>query len=223
MTAFNSVPLSRIFRSGIFISMFVLALLSFPEIAQAQWQATVGAQSESLGRQALAFLPNELWIHTGDNVTWTDRNLSMSSERSVIRDDTISRCTPATMTTSWAIYSRRIESRAGQVRPSYGLSAACSGTGRCGHVVPSSCSPIAMRQWKPDTCRWRYSARRMKSPTRTPHSSTRPTDLPAASRGSTKYSGARDSWPARVASIRTKHSAVVRPKKSTASMPRIRT
>ena len=71
MTTFNSVPLSRIFRSRIFISMFVLALLSFPEIAQAQWQATVGAQSESLGRQALAFLPNELWIHTGDNVTWT--------------------------------------------------------------------------------------------------------------------------------------------------------
>ena len=71
MTTFNSVPLSRIFRSGIFISMFVLALLSFPEIAQAQWQATVGAQSESLGRQALAFLPNELWIHTGDNVIWT--------------------------------------------------------------------------------------------------------------------------------------------------------
>ena len=71
MKAFNPVPLSRIFRSGIFISMFVLALLSLPQMAQAQWKATVGAQSESLGRQALAFLPNELWIHTGDNVTWT--------------------------------------------------------------------------------------------------------------------------------------------------------
>jgi plastocyanin len=71
MNAFNSVPLSGIFRSGIFISVVMLALLGLPQIAQAQWRATVGAQSESLGRQALAFLPNELWIHAGDNVTWT--------------------------------------------------------------------------------------------------------------------------------------------------------
>ena len=35
------------------------------------WQAIVGAQSRDLGRQALAFLPNELWVHTGDSVTWT--------------------------------------------------------------------------------------------------------------------------------------------------------
>ncbi len=33
-------------------------------------QATVGAQSGDLGRQALAFLPNELWVHSGDSVTW---------------------------------------------------------------------------------------------------------------------------------------------------------
>lgn len=71
MKSFSSVPFWRIFRSGILISMFVLALLSLPQIAQAQWQATVGAQSESLGHQAQAFLPNELWIHPGDSVTWT--------------------------------------------------------------------------------------------------------------------------------------------------------
>jgi plastocyanin len=71
MKTFNSVPLSGIFRSGIFRSIFVLAVLILPQIAQAQWRATVGAQSESLGRQALAFLPNELWIHAGDSVTWT--------------------------------------------------------------------------------------------------------------------------------------------------------
>lgn len=71
MNTFNSVRLSRIFRSGIFRSIFVFGLLALPQMAQAQWRATVGAQSESLGRQALAFLPNELWIHAGDSVTWT--------------------------------------------------------------------------------------------------------------------------------------------------------
>ena len=34
------------------------------------WFATVGAQSNDKGRQALAFLPNEIWIHAGDSVTW---------------------------------------------------------------------------------------------------------------------------------------------------------
>jgi plastocyanin len=36
----------------------------------AQWQATVGAESPDLGSQVLGFLPNELWIHTGDSVQW---------------------------------------------------------------------------------------------------------------------------------------------------------
>ena len=71
MNTFNSVRLSRIFRSGTFRSIFVFGVLVLPQIAQAQWRATVGAQNESLGRQALAFLPNELWIHAGDSVTWT--------------------------------------------------------------------------------------------------------------------------------------------------------
>ena len=35
------------------------------------WQATAGAQSPDKGRQALAFLPNEIWIHAGDTITWT--------------------------------------------------------------------------------------------------------------------------------------------------------
>jgi plastocyanin len=41
-------------------------------LAQAQtWRASVGAQSPDKARQALAFLPNEIWIHTGDTITWT--------------------------------------------------------------------------------------------------------------------------------------------------------
>ncbi len=37
---------------------------------QGPWHATVGAQNKDLGHQALAFLPNELWIHEGDTITW---------------------------------------------------------------------------------------------------------------------------------------------------------
>ena len=34
------------------------------------WYATVGAQSNDKGRQALAFLPNEIWIHVNDSIEW---------------------------------------------------------------------------------------------------------------------------------------------------------
>jgi len=51
--------------------MFVLATLVLPQIVQAQWHASVGAQNSSMSRQVLAFLPNEMWIHAGDSITWT--------------------------------------------------------------------------------------------------------------------------------------------------------
>ena len=35
------------------------------------WQAIAGVESPDRGTQALAFLPNELWVHTGDSVHWT--------------------------------------------------------------------------------------------------------------------------------------------------------
>lgn len=56
--------------SSLVLSM-VFALLSFGSALGAQWQAKVGAQSPDLGRQALAFLPNEIWINEGDSITWT--------------------------------------------------------------------------------------------------------------------------------------------------------
>ena len=64
----------KISKSAKFLSirwMFVLLLLTLTTMAQAQWKATLGAQSQSMGHQALAFLPNEMWIHTGESVTWT--------------------------------------------------------------------------------------------------------------------------------------------------------
>lgn len=51
-------------------ALFVLALL-VPSLASAQWTATAGAQSHDKGVQAMAFLPNELWIHAGDTVQWS--------------------------------------------------------------------------------------------------------------------------------------------------------
>ena len=35
------------------------------------WQLQVGAQTGDKANQALAFLPNEIWIHAGDNITWS--------------------------------------------------------------------------------------------------------------------------------------------------------
>jgi plastocyanin len=40
-------------------------------VSAAQWMAWAGAQSQDLGSQVLAFLPNELWIHAGDSIHWT--------------------------------------------------------------------------------------------------------------------------------------------------------
>jgi plastocyanin len=47
------------------------ALLALAPAFGADWHATVGAQSKDKGRQALAFLPNEIWIHAGDSISWT--------------------------------------------------------------------------------------------------------------------------------------------------------
>src|SRR5262249_24928015 len=51
--------------------ILVVGLLLLPQLLAAQWNATVGAESNDLGRQDLAFLPNEIWIHAGDSITWT--------------------------------------------------------------------------------------------------------------------------------------------------------
>jgi plastocyanin len=51
--------------------LLALSLIVLPQLLFAQWTASVGAQSHDLGRQALAFLPNEMWIHAGDSITWT--------------------------------------------------------------------------------------------------------------------------------------------------------
>lgn len=64
---FAAIRFSTVFRC-----MLLLVVLIVPQSVHAEtWQVTVGAQSNDLGRQALAFLPNEVWIHAGDSITWT--------------------------------------------------------------------------------------------------------------------------------------------------------
>ena len=52
--------------------ILALVILIAPgPVCAATWQATAGTQSADEGIQALAFLPNGLWIHAGDGIMWT--------------------------------------------------------------------------------------------------------------------------------------------------------
>jgi plastocyanin len=57
-------------RSHWFITVVFALVAALPALGT-EWHAAVGAQSQNKGRQALAFLPNEIWIHVGDTITWT--------------------------------------------------------------------------------------------------------------------------------------------------------
>lgn len=67
MKVLNSALCPRVFAVLFALSVAVAA----PVNAQQNWHAKVGAETPDMSRQALAFLPNELWIHAGDSVTWT--------------------------------------------------------------------------------------------------------------------------------------------------------
>lgn len=67
MKAFNSITFSTISR-WIFMVAVVIAP---PAVWATTWQTITGAQSSDEGTQALAYLPNELWVHVGDSITWT--------------------------------------------------------------------------------------------------------------------------------------------------------
>jgi plastocyanin len=63
-------------KKPMFVAMSFLAVLvslAIPKAVRAQqvWKATAGAQSKDMGKQAIAFLPNEMWIHAGDSINWT--------------------------------------------------------------------------------------------------------------------------------------------------------
>jgi len=60
-------------QSRVVFAALVMAFLSLTGALQAQqnWQAAVSGQSKDMSGQAVAFLPNEIWIHAGDSITWT--------------------------------------------------------------------------------------------------------------------------------------------------------
>lgn len=97
-------PFSRSRFSATVRWMLVLAVLAVPQIAQAQWHAAVGAQSGDKARQALAFLPNEIWIHPGESITWnfatdTDHTVSLlrTASPAQIRPPATAGCPGATL------------------------------------------------------------------------------------------------------------------------------
>jgi plastocyanin len=55
---------------GSLVAAGVFFVLSVGTQAQQNWNAKVGGQSMNMAMQAAAFLPNELWIHAGDTITW---------------------------------------------------------------------------------------------------------------------------------------------------------
>jgi plastocyanin len=59
------------FRSTLCRCALPIALL-LPSAALADtWQIQVGAENGDRAHQALAFLPNEIWIHVEDSITWS--------------------------------------------------------------------------------------------------------------------------------------------------------
>ena len=63
--------LTSLFHSTLCRFALPIALL-LPFAAQADtWQIQVGAQNGDRAHQALAFLPNEIWIHADDSITWS--------------------------------------------------------------------------------------------------------------------------------------------------------
>jgi plastocyanin len=51
--------------------VLLVVLWVVPASVQAtEWHALAGVQSTNKGKQVIAFLPNEFWVHAGDSITW---------------------------------------------------------------------------------------------------------------------------------------------------------
>ena len=67
------MKIRKAFQTSVVLTAFLVAVLGFSNFVHAQqnWNASVGGQSKDMSGQAVAFLPNEIWIHAGDGITWT--------------------------------------------------------------------------------------------------------------------------------------------------------
>jgi plastocyanin len=70
MKPFESMNFPSIFRQMWLLVVAVLTVIIGVSARAQNAQVIVGAQSTDEGKQALAFLPNEIWVHAGDSVTW---------------------------------------------------------------------------------------------------------------------------------------------------------
>jgi plastocyanin len=59
------------FQLAIVGTVVFVALMMPTAQAQMTWKVSLGAQSNDMANQAMAFLPNELWIYQHDSITWT--------------------------------------------------------------------------------------------------------------------------------------------------------
>src|SRR5262249_52752792 len=64
-----SIRFSTIVGSALALVVLVVPLAQ----AQVTWNVSLGSQSPDASKQAMAFLPNELWIYKGDSITWTSK------------------------------------------------------------------------------------------------------------------------------------------------------
>ena len=69
MTIKRVVDISR--RVALVSAAALMAGSTTTTLYATQWQAQVGAHGSNVGNEALAFLPNEFWIHAGDSVQFT--------------------------------------------------------------------------------------------------------------------------------------------------------
>lgn len=54
-----------------FHCIFLIALLIPCSALASTWQLLAGGETANRGNQAIAFLTNEIWIHSGDSIRWT--------------------------------------------------------------------------------------------------------------------------------------------------------
>ena len=66
----NNLAASRFHSTLRRFALPIALLLPIPAFADT-WQIQVGAQNGDRAHQALAFLPNEIWIHANDSIAWS--------------------------------------------------------------------------------------------------------------------------------------------------------
>jgi plastocyanin len=54
-----------------FVAAILMAGAAAGTMRATEWQAVAGQETPDRASQALAYLPNEMWIHTGDSIRWT--------------------------------------------------------------------------------------------------------------------------------------------------------